>query len=124
MIPNGLELAGAAPRTEPEPRAAPVARPAVSVVVPVYRSALSLPALAERLAAVLPRVAREYELLLVDDGSPDASWEVVRALAGRHPWVRGIHLMRNYGQHNAVLCGVRAARFEVVVTMDDDLQHP
>jgi undecaprenyl-phosphate 4-deoxy-4-formamido-L-arabinose transferase len=100
------------------------ARPTVSVVVPVYRSEQSLRPLVERLAAVLPEIASDYELVLVNDGSPDASWEVVRELSARHPWVRGVSLMRNFGQHNALLCGVRAARHEVIVTMDDDLQHP
>jgi len=62
--------------------------------------------------------------VLVNDGSPDHSWEVITELAGRHPWVRGIDLMRNYGQHNATLCGVREARYEVIIIMDDDLQNP
>lgn len=96
----------------------------VSVVVPVYRGALSIPELAERLGAVLPTVAREFELVLVNDGSPDNSWQVIEQLTQRYPWVRGIDLMRNYGQHNALLCGVYSARHEIIVTMDDDLQHP
>jgi undecaprenyl-phosphate 4-deoxy-4-formamido-L-arabinose transferase len=95
-----------------------------SVVIPVYKSQETLPLLLERLAQVLPAAAEEYEVLLVNDGSPDGTWQVVEDLARRYPWVQGIALMRNYGQHNATLCGVRAARFEVVVTMDDDLQHP
>ncbi|MCA1899423.1 MAG: glycosyltransferase family 2 protein [Chloroflexi bacterium] len=95
-----------------------------SVVVPVYRSGQTLHLLVERLAAVLPRVAENYELVLVNDGSPDDSWEVIQSLAKRHAWVRGVNLMRNYGQHNATLCGIRAARHEVIVVMDDDLQNP
>lgn len=95
-----------------------------SIVVPVYNSAESLEALVERLAGVLPNIASEYEVILVNDGSPDASWAVINRLAEQHPWLRGINLMRNYGQHNATLCGVRAARFEFIITMDDDLQHP
>ena len=73
---------------------------------------------------MLPNVADAYELVLVNDGSPDQSWQVISELAGTHSWVRGIDLMRNYGQHNATLCGVREARFEVIVIMDDDLQNP
>ncbi len=96
----------------------------ISVVVPVFNSEQSLPLLLERLAAVLPTVAREYEAVLVNDSSHDGSWEVVEALADRYPWVQGFNLMRNFGQHNALLCGVRAARYEIIVTMDDDLQHP
>lgn len=105
----------------------PVGRPdelTLSVVVPVYNSQDSLHELANRLEAVLPSVASRFELILVNDGSRDASWKVVQELASRHEWVRGIDMLRNYGQHNAVLCGIRAARYDVVVTMDDDLQHP
>jgi len=63
-------------------------------------------------------------LVLVNDGSPDRSWEVILELAQMHSWVRGIDLMRNYGQHNATLCGIREARYKVIVIMDDDLQNP
>jgi glycosyltransferase involved in cell wall biosynthesis len=96
----------------------------LSVVIPVYRSQTILPELVSRLAAVLPSLAEEFELILVNDCSPDQSWEVIRQLAQQYPWVRGIDLMRNYGQHNALLCGIRAAHGRVIVTMDDDLQHP
>ncbi len=96
----------------------------VSVVVPVYNSEASLPELVQRLESILKSVADEFELILVNDGSSDQSWHAVQDLASRQEWVRGIDLMRNYGQHNALLCGIRAARYEVIVTMDDDLQHP
>ena len=76
-----------------------------------------------RLADVLPACAEEFEVLLVNDGSPDHSWDVIEALTQRYSWVRGIKLMRNYGQENATLCGIREARGDVIVTMDDDLQH-
>ena len=79
--------------------------------------------LVERLGAVLPRIAGEFEVILVNDGSPDNSWDVIQALAAECPWVRGVRLMRNYGQHNATLCGLRLARYEITVTMDQDLQH-
>jgi glycosyltransferase involved in cell wall biosynthesis len=91
-------------------------------VVPVYNSEGSLPALVERTRRVLS--SRSHEILLVNDGSEDGSWEVVRRLCRSNPSVRGLNLMRNYGQHNAVLAGVRAARGTTVVTIDDDLQHP
>jgi undecaprenyl-phosphate 4-deoxy-4-formamido-L-arabinose transferase len=97
--------------------------PSLSVVVPVYRSAESLPELVAALELALPAIATQHELVLVNDGSPDNSWDVVQALCARHPWVRGISLMRNYGQHNALLCGIRAARYAIICTMDDDLQH-
>jgi len=98
--------------------------PGLSAVVPVYNSEKSLAPLMERLATVLPGIAPAFEVILVNDGSQDRSWEVVHFLRARYPFVSGINLMRNSGQHNALLCGVRAARFDTVVTLDDDLQNP
>jgi undecaprenyl-phosphate 4-deoxy-4-formamido-L-arabinose transferase len=94
----------------------------VSVVVPCYRSAATLPALVAQVGEALPDGT--YEIILVVDGSPDGTWDVARSLARRHPQVRAMQLARNYGQHSALVAGIRAARFDVVVTMDDDLQHP
>ncbi len=105
-----------------EPPAIPL--PTVSVVIPVYRSADLLPTLVERLEPVLRAHTSKFEVIMVNDGSPDQSWEVIYGLAETKGWVRGIDLMRNYGQHNALLCGIQAAQYEVIVTMDDDLQHP
>jgi glycosyltransferase involved in cell wall biosynthesis len=97
---------------------------AVSVVIPVYNSAATLAALLERLTPALAALAARYEIILVNDGSRDASWAQILTLAQQYPALRGINLMRNFGQHNALLAGIREARFPVVVTMDDDLQHP
>jgi undecaprenyl-phosphate 4-deoxy-4-formamido-L-arabinose transferase len=96
----------------------------ISVVVPVYNNAGGLALLVERLEGALPALTSRFEVILVDDGSRDASWEAIKRLSAGRPWLRGIHMMRNYGQHNATLCGLRAARHAVIVTMDDDLQHP
>ncbi len=96
----------------------------LSVVIPVYRSDLILPELVRRLESVLTAITKDFELVLVNDCSPDRSWDVISDLAGQYSWIRPINLMRNYGQHNALLCGIRATRYEVIVTMDDDLQHP
>jgi undecaprenyl-phosphate 4-deoxy-4-formamido-L-arabinose transferase len=96
----------------------------LSVIIPVYRSAESLPELAAALDKTLPTLTDTFEAILVNDGSPDNSWQVIQALASQYSWLRGISLMRNYGQHNALLCGIRAAHHELIVTMDDDLQHP
>lgn len=96
----------------------------LSVVIPVFNSERSLPDLIERLQSVLRSQRMQAEAILVNDGSRDHSWDVIRDLAAQYDWVRGINLMRNYGQHNALLCGIRAARYGVIVTMDDDLQHP
>jgi undecaprenyl-phosphate 4-deoxy-4-formamido-L-arabinose transferase len=97
---------------------------ALSIVVPVYNSEASLEPLTQRIQAVLGATMAPLELILVNDGSPDRSWEVIQRLQARHPWVRGINLARNFGQHNALLCGIRAARYPLCVTMDDDLQNP
>lgn len=94
-----------------------------SVVVPVYRGAATLVPLVERLGKTLQAAAEEFEVVLVNDGSPDSSWDVIGQLATRFEWVRGVSLMRNYGQDNATLCGILEARFELIATMDDDLQH-
>jgi glycosyltransferase involved in cell wall biosynthesis len=96
----------------------------VSIVVPVYNAAPSLAALHDRLTGVLEAQGIAYEIILVNDGSRDDSWGQIVALGAADSRVHGIDLMRNYGQHNALLAGIRAARHEAVVTMDDDLQHP
>lgn len=99
--------------------------PAISVVIPVYQSEKSLPPLIEQLETALKALSLpDFEVIVVNDASRDNSWKVIQTLSVEKPWIRGICLMRNYGQHNAVLCGIRAARFPVVVTIDDDLQHP
>ncbi len=96
----------------------------LTIVIPVYNSEQSLPPLLERLAQVLPTLTESYEVILVNDGSRDKSWAVLTSLAPQYPFVRAINMMRNYGQHNALLCGIRQAKGDIIVTMDDDLQHP
>ncbi len=96
----------------------------LSVVVPVYNSARLLPGLLARLESALSARPAPFEVILVDDCSRDESWNVIEDLRRERSWLTGVHLMRNYGQHNALLCGIRRARHDVVVTMDDDLQHP
>ncbi len=97
----------------------------VSVVIPVYNSARFLPNLVARLMSVLQTETPQFEIILVDDGSTDGSWDVLSELWTRYPsHVMAIQLMRNYGQHNALMCGFRQARGQYIVTMDDDLQNP
>ena len=95
-----------------------------SIIIPVYYGEKTLSELVLRLQSVLPSLFSQYELLLVNDGSHDGSWEIISALAKRHSWIHGINLMRNYGQHNAILCGIRQVKYDTIITMDDDLQHP
>jgi len=96
----------------------------ISVIVPVYNGELTVRQLVSRLEPVLAEHASSYEVILVNDGSQDKSWNLICDLAAQYPWVCGIDMMRNFGQHNALLCGIRAASSEIIVTIDDDLQNP
>lgn len=98
--------------------------PGVSVIIPVYNSEATLETLVARLEPVLKELADNYELILVNDASKDGSWNVIANICHHYCWVHGIDLMRNYGQHNALLCGIRAAKYDICVTIDDDLQNP
>ena len=98
----------------------------LSIVVPVYRSELILPLLVEKVQQEIGQLGlpHGFELILVNDASPDQSWRVIRELATRYSFVRGLSLRRNFGQHNATMAGLHQARGNMVVVMDDDLQHP
>ena len=95
----------------------------VSVVVPVYNSAPTLRGLVDRVSTVLMPAVSAFEIILVNDASRDDSWSIIEEITKSNPRARGIDLARNQGQHNALLCGFRAARFDVIVTIDDDLQQ-
>jgi polyisoprenyl-phosphate glycosyltransferase len=97
----------------------------ISVVVPVYGSAAILPLLVARLEHTLHAMATPggFEVILVHDHGPDDAWHVITDLAQSRPWLRGADLGKNAGQHNAIMAGLRMARGDHVVTMDDDLQH-
>lgn len=109
---------------DPQRLSVPGPLSSVSVVVPVYNSEQTLPPLIERLRAVLEKAVPAFEIILVNDCSRDGSWQVAQQLAAVNGFVRAISLMRNYGQHNALLAGIRLARHDVIVTIDDDLQNP
>ena len=95
----------------------------VSVVVPVFSSP-ALEELTSRIEDVFRGRPEDYEIIFVDDGSPDrATWATLDRLARERPHVRAIQLSRNFGQHAATLCGLAEARGDVMVTLDDDLQH-
>jgi glycosyltransferase involved in cell wall biosynthesis len=110
--------------TLPRVEASPL--PGISAVVPVYRSAASLPELHRRLSEALDALGLggRSEIILVDDAGGGGTWDVIEQLAAADPRVRGVALSRNYGQHNALLCGIRLARYDLIVTLDDDLQNP
>lgn len=96
----------------------------ISVVIPVYNSESILPKLIARLKKSLQNICSNYEILLINDGSQDKSWDSIQKITDENKQVRGVNLRRNYGQHNALLCGIRLAKYDVIITMDDDLQHP
>lgn len=95
-----------------------------SVVIPVYNSANIIGNTVERVRGFFAQNSLPYEIILVNDGSKDASWSAIAELAKAFPEVMAINLLKNYGQHNANLCGFRASSGDYVITMDDDLQNP
>lgn len=94
----------------------------LSVVVPVYSCRETLPVLAEKLRQVLETLVSSYELVLVNDDCPESSWDVIVRLSEEYPFVRGIKLSRNFGQHEAITAGLHDARGDWIVVMDCDLQ--
>ena len=94
----------------------------ISVVIPVYRSEQTINELVSRVSNALQN--HEFEIILVDDDSGDGSWLAISSISKENPNIRGIRLGRNSGQHGALLAGVRIAKFETTVTLDDDLQNP
>ncbi len=96
--------------------------PKVSVVVPVYKSADTIAELCERISKSLDSKKVSYEIVLVNDGSPDESWALIQSLAKANSAIVGISLSKNFGQHRAILAGLTASKGEWVVVMDADLQ--
>jgi glycosyltransferase involved in cell wall biosynthesis len=94
----------------------------ISVVIPLYNEQGSLPELSSWIAGVMKENSFSYEIIMVDDGSTDSSWEEIRALSKTNPAIRGIQFRRNYGKSAALYCGFKKAQGNVVITMDADLQ--
>lgn len=96
-----------------------------SIVVPVFNSAASLNELTKRIHLAIQHFNRSFELILVDDGSNDDSWYTIEKLKNTYPeTLKAIKLNKNYGQHNATLCGIHFSKGEQIITIDDDLQFP
>lgn len=95
----------------------------ISVIVPVYNGSLSIETLFHQLNKVLNSLPSQYEIILVDDYSQDNSWEIIKDLHNKHDHIKAFRLNKNYGQQSALLCGMEAASYDYVVTIDDDLQH-
>jgi undecaprenyl-phosphate 4-deoxy-4-formamido-L-arabinose transferase len=95
-----------------------------SVVIPVYNGATTLQHLTEQIIPILKKLFNPFEIIFINDGSKDNSWAAICEIETHYPEVYGINLMRNYGQHNATLVGILHAQYNLILTMDDDLQHP
>ncbi|MCX6031665.1 MAG: glycosyltransferase family 2 protein [Chloroflexi bacterium] len=102
----------------------PPKQPKYSAIIPVYNSAPIVGDTLDRTVAFFEQHGFDYEVVAVNDGSRDGSWEVVRAKAEANPRIVAINLLRNYGQHTAVLCGFKNSVGDYVITLDDDLQNP
>lgn len=94
----------------------------LSIVSPVYKAEGCIEELCRRVSAAAADLTDRYEIVLIDDGSPDASWELIQRISAANPHVHGVKLSRNFGQHHAITAGLRESRGEWVVVMDCDLQ--
>ena len=100
-------------------------KPDYSVVVPVFNSCESLEELFLRIGQTMEKIEKSFEVVFVDDGSQDASWERLETLQKANPAnIIAIRLARNFGQHNATICGIAQASGNFIITIDDDLQNP
>ena len=94
----------------------------ISIVSPVYRAEKILPILVSEINLVMERIGEDYEIILVDDRSPDNSWEVMKVLSSQNSKIKSIRLSRNFGQHSAIFAGLTRAKGDWVVVMDCDMQ--
>lgn len=94
----------------------------ISIVIPCYHSAESIGGVLSDIETIMTNAGREFEVIAVNDGSHDDTQKVLNGI--NKPWLKSIELLRNFGQHGAVLCGIREAQHPITVTMDDDGQHP
>ena len=94
----------------------------ISIVSPVYRAEKILPILVSEINLVMERIGEDYEIILVDDRSPDNSWEVLKVLSSQNSKIKSIRLSRNFGQHSAIFAGLTKAKGDWVVVMDCDMQ--
>lgn len=96
-----------------------------SVVIPVYKSGAWLEELVARISSALSPLGETFEVILINDASPDeVTWPKIEELAARHSWIRGYDMLYNVGQFITIVCGLEHAKGELILTMDDDLQHP
>jgi polyisoprenyl-phosphate glycosyltransferase len=97
----------------------------ISVIIPIYNSENIITKLIDRIVAVLESIENKlnYEIILINDFSLDNSWTVIENLSKKYEFLKGISLKKNYGQHNAIMCGLKYSSGDIIITMDDDFQH-
>lgn len=95
-----------------------------SIVIPLYREAVHLAATLQQIVGIVESLGRDYEIILIDDGSPDDTWSVIQQQCAANPSLRGLRLSRNFGKESALAAGLEQARGNPVLLMDGDLQHP
>ena len=95
-----------------------------SIIIPVFNSQDTITSLCDDLEKVFKKINFDYEIILINDGSTDNSYSVMENVKVNNEKIKIINLLRNFGQHNALLCGIRLAQKNFIITMDDDLQHP
>ena len=98
----------------------------LSIIIPVFNSENILENLIDKINDSLNKVSfsKKYEVILINDCSSDLSWEKIKMISSKFPNVKGINLQENYGQHNAIMAGLNECKGDVIITMDDDMQHP
>ncbi|MCH5324461.1 MAG: glycosyltransferase family 2 protein [Eubacterium sp.] len=96
----------------------------LSIVIPSFNEQENIPAAAREIGAVVSRLSDEYELIFVDDGSRDGSWDIITQLSDEDPHIRGLRFSRNFGKESAIFAGLKAADGDAVAVIDCDLQHP
>ena len=99
-------------------------KPSISVVVPVFNSERTVGDLCKELVEVLSSMGNNYEIIFINDGSIDKSWSIIDKLSNKYSNVIAVDLLKNYGQHSAILCGISLAKGDYLITMDDDYQNP
>tara|TARA_B100001996_G_scaffold245057_1_gene189763 strand:- start:831 stop:1775 length:945 start_codon:yes stop_codon:yes gene_type:complete len=96
----------------------------ISIIVPVFNSEKSIKELNKRIITVLNNEDLDYEIIYINDASEDSSYKIIKSISIDNENIKGIDLNKNFGQHNALLCGIRNAKYDIVITLDDDLQNP
>ena len=95
----------------------------LSIIIPIYNSEKIIPILTNKIKKILKKKIKKFELILINDHSIDKSWVTIKKISKKNSFIRGINLLKNYGQHNAITAGLKYSRGKYLILMDDDLQH-